>query len=126
MKISINDEELLTISELEKRILADEILVDIDEEMKSRVRWVVMHKFNNCFDRFKKTWDARLTQRGVEMIPTNKESYAQLVFSQPDYKSRAEREAPREEALIGEMERLQRKAAEDLAQGVSNAAAKMD
>lgn len=127
MKISINDEELILITDLEKRVFAHEMLTDVDEELKSRLRWAIMHKFINVFERFKKEWDVKLAQRGVAMIPTDRETYAQLVFSQPDYKSRAQREVA---SANEEMARLQAeqnrdlnmtKAQADIARGPENA-----
>ena len=94
MKISVNDKELLTLSETQKRVIKNDIPEDIfDEDMNRRLQWVLMHKYEECFKRLKEEWDPKLQANKVDMIPTNPEAYAELVFSQKDYKSRSEREA---------------------------------
>jgi hypothetical protein len=37
-------------------------------------------------------WEPKLAARGVESIPTNKDAFAALVFSQPDYLDRKARD----------------------------------
>lgn len=41
----------------------------------------------------KREWEPKLKSRGVAMIPTDDEAFAELIFSQPDYKNRSQREA---------------------------------
>lgn len=93
MKISVNDQELFTLSETQKKVIKNDIHVDIfDNDMKRRLNWVLMHKYERCFDRLKKEWDSKLATNGVESVPTDKDAYAQLVFTQPNYKDRKARE----------------------------------
>jgi len=61
--------------------------------MKRRLEWILMSKYEQCFKRLKEEWDPKLAVNGVDMIPTNPDAYAKLVFSQPDYKNRSTREA---------------------------------
>lgn len=93
MKISVNDHEIFTLSETQKKVIQHDIPLEIfDEDMKRRLHWVLTHKYERCFERFKQEWEPKLKERGVEMIPTNEEKFAQLVFSQSDYKDRSTRE----------------------------------
>jgi len=94
MKISVNDTELFTLSETQKSVIKHDIPEAIfDADMKRRLEWVLMHKYEQCFKRFKEEWEPKLAANGVESIPTNKDAFATLVFSQPNYKNRAARDA---------------------------------
>ena len=94
MKISVNDQELFTLSDIQKQVIKNDIPAHIfDADMNRRLRWVLMHKYEECFKRLKSEWDAQLAINGIEMIPTNEDAYAQLVFSQPNYKDRSTRDS---------------------------------
>ena len=94
MKISVDDQELFTLSETQKKVIQNDIHEDIFEsDMKRRLQYILMHKHEQCFMRLRKEWDDKLKANGVDSIPLDPEQYAQLVFSQPNYKNRAQREA---------------------------------
>jgi len=93
MKISVDDKDLFTLTEVQKKVIKNDIPEEIfDEDMKRRLQWVLMHKYERCFARLKEEWDVKFKAKGVEMIPTNPDAYAQLVFNQPEYKNRSVRE----------------------------------
>lgn len=93
MKISVDDVELFTLSEMQKQVIKNDISEDIfDADMKRRLHYILTHKYERCFARLKQEWDVKLAQNGVDMIPTNPDAYAQLVFSQPNYKDRKSRD----------------------------------
>ncbi len=101
MKISVNDKELFTLSEVQKQVIKNEIHADMfDKDMERRLQWILMHKYEECFNDLKKEWDPKLAANGIDMIPTNPEKYAELVFSQPNYKDRAAREKLIDEQLV--------------------------
>ncbi len=106
MKISVNDQELFTLSDAQKQVIMNDIHADeFDADMKRRLRWVLMHKYEECFKRFKEEWDPKLAANNVKMMPVDPEEYAQLVFSQPNYKDRATREKLIiDEQLVGNQE----------------------
>lgn len=106
MKISVNDEELLTISDFQKKVICSEIREsEFEEDMKRRViYWILSHKFERCLERLQKEWHPILSQR-YESLPTNPEAFANLVFSQEDYKCR-------ETKYQEEMAELERKKSE--------------
>lgn len=92
MKISVNDQELFTLSDTQQKVIKHDIHKEIfDEDMKRRIEWVLMHKYEQCFKRLKEEWDGKLAANGVAMIPTDKDAYAELVFQQPNYKCKAAR-----------------------------------
>ena len=48
MKISVNNTELFTLSETKKKVLKNDIHADeFDADMKRRLEWVLMHKYEN-------------------------------------------------------------------------------
>lgn len=94
MKISVDDQEVFTLSEIEKKIIKNDIHAEkFEQDMRRRVGWWLFdEKVNRCFDRMKKEWEPKLKERGLASIPTARDAFAELVFSQPDYKDRTQRE----------------------------------
>ena len=92
MKISVDDKELLTLSETQKKVICNDISTDIfEEDMNRRLKYILIHKYDQCFDRLKKEWEPKLADR-MDSVPTGKDAFAQLVFSQSDYKDRLARD----------------------------------
>lgn len=106
MKISVDDQELFTLSELQKQVIQNDIPSEIfDEDMKRRLKWVLVdEKYAKGFMRLKKEWvddldaqgQSKLARNGITSIPTNPDDLAQLIFSQPNYKNRSQRDAESE------------------------------
>lgn len=93
MKISVNDQHLFTLSETQKKVIAHEIPSHIlEDDLKRRLNYILMHKYENCFERLKKEWEPKLKAAGVKSIPLDNDEFAQLVFSQPGYKDRFARD----------------------------------
>lgn len=94
MKISVNDQELYTLSDTQKKVIQDNVPADIfEDDMKRRLQWVLMHKYEQSFKDLKDKWDSLLKENGVKSVPTDPDEYAQLVFSQPNYLDRKSRDA---------------------------------
>lgn len=94
MKISVDDKELFSLSDTQKQVLMDEIPKDIfEDDMKRRLQYILMHKYEQCFERLKKEWEPKLKALGVKSIPLDNDEFAQLVFSQESYKSRSQRDS---------------------------------
>jgi len=92
MKISVNDKELFTISENKRRVICDYLHEDIfEEDMKRRVKWVIDEIYNAAARQLISTWSEKISGR-VENIPSDNEKYCDLIISQPDYKSRKQRD----------------------------------
>lgn len=93
MKISVDDKELFTLSDTQKRVICNDISADIfDDDMKRRLQWILNHKYERCLERLKAEWMPKLEQR-VASVPTSPDALAKLIFSQPDYKCRKTRDA---------------------------------
>ena len=94
MKISVNDTELYTLTEHQEKVIRNDIPTEtLDRDLNRRLHWVLIHKYTRCFDRLKKEWEPKLVANGVASIPTDKDAFAELVFSQPNYKDRSARDA---------------------------------
>ncbi len=93
MKIKIDDVEVLNLTDMQEKVIKAYILdEEFQDDMIRRVNEAIIGKYLNCFKRLKEEWDPKLETAGVSMIPTNKDEYAKLVFSQSDYKTRSEKE----------------------------------
>ena len=104
MKISLNDQELFSLSETQKNVIKNDIHADtFDQDMQRRLVWVLAHKYERCFERLKKEWDIKLKENGVKSVPTDSDEYAKLVFAQPNYQCRKTREP--ESASVVEAQR---------------------
>jgi len=94
MKISVDNQELLTLSETQKKVLKNDIHEDVfSEDMKRRLQYIVMHKYEQCFKRLKDEWEPKLKKMGVTSIPLNDDAFAEFGFSMPQYKNRKQRDA---------------------------------
>lgn len=94
MKVSINDIELFTLNDTQKSVISNDIPSDIlEDDIKRRVQYVVMHKYEQCFERLKKEWEPKLAKAGAQFIPTDKDAFARMVFDHPEYRDRKSREA---------------------------------
>jgi hypothetical protein len=103
MKIYLNEFEVLELNETQLAVIANDIpTLQLEDDLKRRLSYIVTSKYDACFDRLFKEWFPKLAARGVASIPTDKEAFAQLVFSQPDYKDRSTRDAEALAAQQGE------------------------
>lgn len=101
MKISVDGVEILTLSELQKNVIKNDILDDIfDADMKRRITYILLHKYERCFGRLKEEWEPKLKEAGLESVPLDNDKFAELVFKQPNYKSRSQREAKPVEPVV--------------------------
>lgn len=88
MKISVNDQELYTLTTTQLQVLGDAINSDLQEDLKRRLKWVLIHKFEEVMKDMKSEWIPKLQANGVTMMPIDNEEFARLVFSQPNYVSK--------------------------------------
>ena len=94
MEIKVDDVSLFKLNDTQKNVIKNDINSNIfDKDMKRRLFYIINHKYEQCYRRLKEEWEPRLVDRGIESIPTDKDAFAQLVFSQKDYKDRAARDA---------------------------------
>lgn len=93
MKIQIDGVDIFELSDVQKKVIQNDIPSEIfEEDMKRRLKWVLLdEKYAKCIDRLKKEWVPILAKR-MDSIPTDDEKLANLIFSQPDYKCRSDRD----------------------------------
>ena len=92
MKISFNDKELYSLNPTQCNVLCDYIERDkLEEDCKRRLNWVLTHWHEQCMKRLRDEWMPKLKDR-VSAVPLDDDKFAELVFSQPDYKDRKARE----------------------------------
>ena len=94
MKIFVDNDQVFELNETKKKVIKNDIHENIFvDDMKRRVRWILEHKYENCFKRLKQEWEPKLAAKGLKSIPTDADEFAELVFSQTDYKNRSQRES---------------------------------
>lgn len=92
MKVQVDNKVVLELNETQKKVIQNDIPSEIfQEDMERRVNYIVSHKYERCFERLKKEWEPKLKGR-VASIPLDNDAFAELIFSQPDYKNRSKRE----------------------------------
>jgi hypothetical protein len=92
MKIAVDGKELFELSEIQEKVIMNDIHEDeFYPDMCRRLRYILMHKYEQCFARMKAEWDEKLKGR-VDAVPLDPDKYAELVFAQPDYMNRKARE----------------------------------
>jgi hypothetical protein len=92
VKITVDGVEVYSLSDTQKDVIKNDIASEIfEKDMKRRVKWIVMHRYEQCFRALRAEWDSKLEANGVEIIPTDKDAYADLVFSQPGYEDKSAR-----------------------------------
>ncbi len=94
MKISVDGQDLFELSEIQKKVICNDIHEEIfDEDMKRRLLYILMDKYENCFKRLKAEWDVKLAEAGLKSLPIDKDEYASLVFEQKSYQCRKTRDS---------------------------------
>lgn len=94
MKFSVDDIEVFSLSDTKMKVIKNEISsATFEADMKRRTKYIIEHKYERCFTRLKDEWEPKLVANGVETIPTDKDEFAELVFAQPEYKDKLERES---------------------------------
>ncbi len=77
MKISVDDKELFSLSELQKKVICNDISYDEFEfDMRRRLEYSLIHKYEQCFDRLKKEWEPKLQKR-IDAVPTKPDVLAE-------------------------------------------------
>jgi len=93
MKISVDDKELFTLTETQKKVIMNDIPADIfEQDMCRRLHYILMDKYARCFERLKKEWEPKLKDLGVDAIPLDEAKFAEMIFSRPEYQDRKARE----------------------------------
>ncbi len=101
MKFQVNNKLIYELNDTQKRVIQNDISSEIfQEDMERRVKYIIQHKYERCLERLKREWEPKLKER-VKSFPSDDDDFAKLIFSQPDYQSRSQKEekAKKEERL---------------------------
>ena len=97
MKVSVNcqcPDALFKLNETQCKVICNDVHEDVfDADMKRRLEYILVHKYEQCFKRLKEEWEPKLAASGAKSIPTDKDEFAQEVFKLPEYKNRKARES---------------------------------
>jgi hypothetical protein len=93
MKISVDGLDLFTLSETQKKVIKNDINEDIFyEDMCRRLHYILNHKYEQCFQRFKQEWEPKLKASGYKSFPSDNDEFAEVVFQHPDYTNKKQRD----------------------------------
>lgn len=96
MKISIDGIVILELNKTQEKIICNDVKSeDFFNDCSRRIEYVINHKWKMCMERLKIEWIPKLKEAGIDTIPIDDEKLAELIFSQPDYKDRTQREFER-------------------------------
>lgn len=94
MNIDVNGKTVKNLTEIELKILKNDINEDVfEKDIEYRVKWVIEQKCEQCIKRLREEWIQKLKERGIKSVPTDNLEFAELVFSQYDYKDRSARDS---------------------------------
>jgi hypothetical protein len=94
MKVSVNNKELFTVTDLQKQVIQHNIPKEqLDEDMQRRIQYIIMHKYEVSMKELREEWTPKLIANGITMLPVDDDAFAQLVFRQPNYQDRSARDA---------------------------------
>lgn len=94
MSIDLKDEGNFTLGELQKKVIQNDIRMDIfDEDMERRRKLGLLNeKYTQCMRRLRVEWEPKFKEAGISQIPADDNDFAGMVFSHPDYKNRSQRD----------------------------------
>lgn len=81
MKISIDGEHILELTELQKKVIKNEILEEIFEsDMRRRIKYVVDHPCERCVEHNKKEWLQQLKAQGAVAVSVTPFGLAEMLL----------------------------------------------
>lgn len=92
MKVSVDDQELFILTDFQKQVIQYTVPEEIfDEDMKRRLHWILMHKYEHTIRLLRDAWSAPLQERGIDAASMSNEEFANCVFAQSDYMNYSQR-----------------------------------
>ena len=93
MQILVDNVEVLNLTDIQVQILKDYVSSDIFEsDMQRRVNYIITHLLEQATQIMITRETPNLLANGVQSIPTDPESLAQLIISQPGYMDKKARD----------------------------------
>ena len=92
MKVDVDNKLLFEITVTQRKVIEWDIATEFfEEDMKRRLQYTFMHKYDQCLNRMIQEWMPVLRERFAQ-LPTNYEALANIIFQQPDYKDKSKKE----------------------------------
>jgi len=104
ISVKVNDKEILQVSDADIALLGSELMGDVVQDVERRVAWIMKHKLDQTFKRFKEKWEPILVAEGAQTIPAQRADFVNLIVVRPDYKTRVELEAEIAPSIQDEIE----------------------
>lgn len=99
MKIQVDGVDVAEITDHMRKVICNDIPKEIvDEDMKRRVAYFPLHKYDQCMKRLRKDWEPKIRAEGTD-IPASDEVFANMVFARQDYLDRSARDALEKQKL---------------------------
>lgn len=93
MEIKINDEVILKLSDIQKKVLMNDISFDIfEEDIARRLCYIIMHKHDQSLKRLQEEWTPKFKDMGKNSIPLNDEKFCEMVFNTKGYEDKQTRQ----------------------------------
>lgn len=94
LRVSVDGVDLYTLTDLQEQVIRNDIPTELmASDLRRRLEWVLIHKYERSMDRLKKEWMPKLAANGVTEVPLDDDAFAVLVFEQPNYLDRTARDA---------------------------------
>lgn len=95
MTLPIKDSPDFMLTELQKKVIQNDIRMDIfEEDMERRKNLGLLNeKYIQCMRRLRAEWEPKLAVRGVDVMSLDDERLCDVIFAQSDYKNRSQRDA---------------------------------
>lgn len=89
MKILVDEDVVCVLNETQEKVMKQYIETDsLKEDVKRRVHYIIMHKHAKCMERMRDEWTPKLKKNGVRALPIDDDEFAQLVFTQHNFKGK--------------------------------------
>ncbi len=95
MQITVDGVDLYEVNTTEMELLAYVLSArTLDSDLKRRLEWVLTHKIEQCYKRFREEWMPILqADPAVSEVPIDDEAFFNMVKRRPDYNDRDARTA---------------------------------
>ena len=98
MKIYLDDELVFELTETQQKVIQNDIPEEeFVNDIKRRLKWVIMDKHDNCLSRLKTEWIPKLIEEGEKSVPLQDMDLAAHIFKNPNYKDRSARDKEQKE-----------------------------
>ena len=91
-----NHEKKITLTDLQKKILSNDLYNDISDNagVDAWIDGAITGKINNCWKRMQTEWTTKLMNDSgfTDPIPSNQADFVALVTARSDYKTRKQRD----------------------------------